>query len=106
VEKTTETYNTTIAQSTELEKFSLWTDFGLLIKFRLSMLVVITSIGAFYISSGLSMSIVQLVILGLGGFLITAASNIINQVLEKDFDAMMNRTNRRPLVRSDAHVDR
>jgi len=104
VEKTTETYNTTIAQSTELEKFSLWTDFGLLIKFRLSMLVVITSIGAFYISSGLSMSIVQLVILGLGGFLITAASNIINQVLEKDFDAMMNRTNRRPLVQKKLSV--
>ena len=100
MEKAPKTYHTTIAKSTDLESFNLWTDFALLVKFRLTMLVVITSIGAFYISSGLSMSIAQLVILGLGGFLITAASNIINQVLEKDFDALMKRTNRRPIVQN------
>ena len=81
-----------------IEPFSLFKDFGLLVKFRLSMLVVITSIGAFYISSGLQVTLSQVVILGLGGFLITAASNIINQVLEKDFDSLMDRTSNRPLV--------
>ena len=64
------------------------------------MLVVITSIGAFYISSGLDVTFLQVLILGLGGFLITAASNIINQVLEKDFDALMDRTANRPLVQN------
>lgn len=62
------------------------------------MLVVATSIGAFYLASGLSASIVQLAILAVGGFSITAASNIINQVLEKDFDALMDRTSDRPIV--------
>ena len=99
MENTPKTYHTaTIGESTDLQRFSFWTDFGLLVKFRLSMLVVITSLGAFYISSGLNMSLIQVIVLGLGGFLITAASNIINQVLEKDFDALMNRTNRRPIV--------
>lgn len=100
MEKAPKTYHTTIAKSTDLESFNYWTDFALLVKFRLTMLVVITSLGAFYISSGLSMSITQVVVLGFGGFLITAASNIINQVLEKDFDALMNRTNRRPIVQN------
>ena len=89
MEKAPKTYHTTIAKSTDLESFNLWTDFALLVKFRLSMLVVITSIGAFYISAGLQVTVTQLFVLGLGGFLITAASNIINQVLEKDFDKMM-----------------
>ena len=99
MENTPKTYHTaTIGESKDLQRFSFWTDFGLLVKFRLTMLVVITSLGAFYISSGLNMSLIQVIVLGLGGFLITAASNIINQVLEKDFDALMNRTNRRPIV--------
>jgi protoheme IX farnesyltransferase len=104
VKNTPETYQATASMPTGLESFSLWTDFALLVKFRLSMLVVITSIGAFYVSSGLKMSLLQLVTLGLGGFLITAASNIINQVLEKDFDALMNRTQRRPIVQNKLSV--
>ena len=83
-----------------VDSFNLLSDFGLLVKFRLSMLVVITSIGAFYISSGLDVTFLQVLTLGLGGFLITAASNIINQVLEKDFDALMDRTANRPLVQN------
>ena len=41
---------------------------------------------------------VYLFILGLGGFLVTAAANTLNQVLEKDFDAQMKRTADRPLA--------
>ena len=35
--------------------------------------------------------------LGLGGFLVTGAANALNQVLEKDYDALMERTKNRPI---------
>ena len=34
----------------------------------------------------------------LGGFLVTASSNAINQILERNFDALMDRTANRPLA--------
>ena len=37
-------------------------------------------------------------LLVLGGFLITGAANALNQVLEKEFDKLMNRTMNRPLA--------
>lgn len=40
----------------------------------------------------------NLVLLSLGGFLVTGAANALNQVLEKDFDKMMKRTSNRPLA--------
>lgn len=39
----------------------------------------------------------EVIYLSLGGFLVTGASNTINQILEKDLDAKMNRTKERPL---------
>lgn len=39
----------------------------------------------------------ELICLSLGGFLVTGASNGINQILERDLDAKMKRTNGRPL---------
>lgn len=39
----------------------------------------------------------ELICLSLGGFLVTGASNGINQILERELDAKMNRTNARPL---------
>ena len=35
--------------------------------------------------------------LALGGFLVTGASNAINQIIEKDIDKLMDRTKDRPL---------
>jgi len=39
-----------------------------------------------------------IIVLGLGGFLVTAAANTLNQVLERDFDKLMKRTENRPLA--------
>ncbi len=38
------------------------------------------------------------IILFLGGFMTTGAANILNQVLERDFDVLMHRTQMRPLA--------
>ena len=72
-------------------------DFKLLVKLRLNLLVVFTSGIGYAIASGSSFSWFNLLILCLGGFLITGAANALNQVLEKDYDKMMPRTQNRPL---------
>jgi protoheme IX farnesyltransferase len=65
-------------------------------KFRLSFLVVISALsGYLFVGGGNAAIIVKLL---LGGFLITAASNGVNQLLEMKQDALMNRTKNRPLV--------
>ena len=61
------------------------------------MLVVFSSGVAFMIAEKGSIDWNYFWVLMLGGFLTTAASNAINQVIEKDYDALMNRTQNRPL---------
>ena len=73
-------------------------DFQLLVKLRLSLTVVFSSVMAFLIASSESIEWQHIFILGLGGFLVTGAANILNEVLEKDFDKLMKRTADRPLA--------
>lgn len=61
-------------------------------------MVVMTSVLAYVIASGFSVSFVQAFFLGLGGFLVAGASNVLNEVLEKDYDKLMDRTKNRPLA--------
>ena len=75
----------------------IW-EFYLLVKFRLSMMVVISSVLAYLIVAGASFSWTILILLFVGGFCVTAAANGINQVLEKEYDAIMERTKMRPLA--------
>ncbi len=68
-----------------------------LTKFRLSLTVVISSVLAYLVSSKIGFSLSNLSLLFTGGLAITGAANGINQVLEKEFDSMMERTKNRPL---------
>ncbi|MDB5274779.1 MAG: cyoE [Chitinophagaceae bacterium] len=68
-----------------------------LLKMRLTLLVCFSA--AFgYLLTGHAWYNVQFLWLLLGGFMVTAASNIINQIWEKNSDALMKRTEQRPLV--------
>lgn len=78
-----------------IEKIS---DFGVLIKFKLSLTVVFSSIMSFLILGGASITAMGVLILFLAGMLVTGAANAINQVLEKDFDVLMERTKNRPVA--------
>lgn len=73
-------------------------DFELLVKFRLSSFVVFSSLVAFCIAAGSHFALIPFILLAAGGFLITFAANILNEVLEADFDRMMQRTANRPLA--------
>ena len=67
-----------------------------LTKFRLSFLVSFSAIVGFILASD-NFYIVDLIVLGISGYLVTAASVINNQILEKDLDSKMDRTKDRPL---------
>lgn len=72
-------------------------DLSLLIKFRLSFLVVISAVLT-YLFAAESVSFIKLSALIIGGFLVTGASNGLNQWLEKDLDKLMDRTKMRPIA--------
>ena len=67
-----------------------------LTKFRLSFLVSFSAIVGFILASD-NFYILDLIVLGISGYLVTAASVINNQILEKDLDSKMDRTKDRPL---------
>ena len=74
-------------------------DLGALVKFRLSATVVVSSLLAYLVAlGGTGFSWWALLILTLGGFLTTAAANVLNEILEKDYDRDMERTKDRPLA--------
>ncbi|MEM9918944.1 MAG: heme o synthase [Bacteroidota bacterium] len=73
-------------------------DYQLLTKFRLSSLVVFSSVMAYLIAAGGTAAWLPLILLACGGWLVTAAANTLNQVLERDFDRLMKRTEDRPLA--------
>ena len=73
-------------------------DYKVLVKFKLNMLVVFSAIMAYLICAQGAVSWVSISVLALGGFLVTGASNALNQVLEKQHDLLMNRTKDRPVA--------
>jgi protoheme IX farnesyltransferase len=67
-----------------------------LVKFRLSFLVSFSCAFGFVLASP-RIDWNTLLMLFLGGFLMSGASGTINQILEKDFDRLMSRTHTRPI---------
>src|SRR5258706_13296719 len=75
-------------------------DFYELTKPRMNFLVVITTMVGFYMASARIGSISWLLMLHtlLGTALTAASASILNQLIERRFDALMPRTRCRPLV--------
>ena len=73
-------------------------DFGLLVKFKLTLLVLFSAVMSYAIVAAGHASWSAMLMLTLGGFFVTGAANALNQVLERDFDRMMPRTANRPVA--------
>ncbi|MEP7264423.1 MAG: heme o synthase [Bacteroidota bacterium] len=71
-------------------------DYVQLTKFKLAMLVVFSAAMGFMSAPG-AVNWQQLLVLTIGGFLVTGGSNGLNQVMERDLDKKMDRTRMRPL---------
>ena len=71
-------------------------DLSQLTKFRLSVSVVISSVAGYFLATD-KVDYVTLFLLVVGGYCTVGASNVFNQVFEKDLDKLMIRTQKRPL---------
>ena len=76
---------------------SLIKDFAEITKVRLSVSVVISSIAGYLLGAD-TISISVLLLLAIGGYCMVGASNVFNQVIEKDLDGLMLRTKERPVA--------
>jgi heme o synthase len=80
---------------------TLVADYGTLVKPRVSLMVIITAAGGFYMASlrsGISPFHIGLVQALLGIALVTAGSSVLNQALERRTDGLMPRTASRPMA--------
>ena len=94
--------NTSINKSTSFGLASKVKDYFQLIKFTLSFMVVFSTVVSFLIAPNeeiyVRSKLISVLLLFAAGMLITGAANAINQVLEKNSDALMKRTAKRPVA--------
>ncbi|WP_188461006.1 heme o synthase [Bizionia arctica] len=77
-------------------KHSVISDFKEITKVRLSVSVVFSSLAG-YLLGVETVDYTTLILLAFGGFFMVGASNAFNQIIEKDLDALMDRTKDRPI---------
>jgi len=85
--------NKVIAENTTA---TLTSDFKEITKMRLAVSVVFSSVAGYFLGAEV-VDFVTVLLLAVGGYLMVGASNAFNQVIEKDLDALMNRTKNRPI---------
>ena len=85
-----------MSDTLKLKQRSLFSEILILTKHKLSLSVVFSSVASYLIAFEV-FSIYTLFLLILGGFFVVGASNGFNQIIERNRDALMIRTKRRPL---------
>ncbi len=90
--------NKTISNSTSFALASKVKDYFQLIKFTLSFMVVFSTVVSYLLAPNVRFDLLQVLLLFLAGMLVTGSANTINQALEKDTDALMKRTAKRPVA--------
>lgn len=94
--------NKTIASSSSFALATKVKDYFQLIKFTLSFMVVFSCVVCFLIAPNemyfVRSRVFSVLLLFVAGMLVTGSANAINQILERDTDAMMQRTASRPVA--------
>ena len=89
-----------MSTNTQLQvKKSVYKDFVEITKARLSISVVISTLAGYLLGFNEEQPFQWsvLIMLVLGGYCMVGASNVFNQIIEKELDALMDRTKNRPL---------
>lgn len=81
---------------TSIPKASIISDFKEITKIRLSVSVVFSAIAG-YLLGAVVVDAYTLILLAFGGYFMVGASNAYNQIIERDLDALMDRTKNRPV---------
>ena len=71
-------------------------DFKEITKARLAVSVVFSSIAGYFLGA-VEINFSAVLLLAFGGYCMVGASNAYNQIIEKDLDALMDRTKNRPI---------
>lgn len=74
----------------------IFSDFREITKAKLAISVVFSSIAGYFLGA-YEVEITSILLLTFGGYCMVGASNAYNQIIEKDLDALMNRTKNRPI---------
>ncbi|MCC6288885.1 MAG: protoheme IX farnesyltransferase [Chitinophagaceae bacterium] len=80
-------------------------DYMLLIKFTLSFTVVFSCVLSYLMAPNITFNLLSVLLLLIGGMLITGSANAINQIAERDTDALMKRTAKRPVANGKMSVN-
>ena len=72
-------------------------DYSQLLKPNLSFMVVFSSVIGYLLAPGIPFQLDKIILLFTGGILVTGGANTINQILEREGDALMTRTMYRPI---------
>jgi protoheme IX farnesyltransferase len=87
---------TTVITNNTTSMQSIFSDFKQLTKVGLSLSVVFSSVAGYLLAIDI-VNYFTLFLLAIGGFFMVGASNAFNQIIEKDTDIIMKRTQNRPL---------
>jgi heme o synthase len=87
------------AQDNAFSLKTLFADFTAITKARLAVSVVFSSVAGYLlgVSEENAFSWATFIMLTIGGYCMVGASNVFNQIIEKDLDALMDRTKNRPV---------
>ena len=89
----------TVKQPSSLKFAGKLQDYKLLIKFNLSFMVVFSALISYLLAPKVKeYDWAAMGLFFLGGLLVTGSANTINQIVEKDTDALMKRTANRPVA--------
>ncbi|MDO6761033.1 heme o synthase [Tamlana sp. 2_MG-2023] len=82
--------------NTAIKEPTVISDFKEITKMRLSLSVVFSSLAGYLLGVDV-IDLKVLTLLAFGGYFMVGASNAFNQIIEKDLDALMDRTKNRPI---------
>ncbi len=94
-----------MSDTLNIKQVSLFSQILILIKYRLSLSVVLSSVCSYLIAFDI-FSLITFSLLVIGGFFVVGASNGFNQVIERRRDALMIRTSSRPVPSGEMTVNK
>ncbi len=99
--------NTKVMLSTANSSITVATivsNFKEITKMRLSLSVVFSSLAGYLLAAD-TVNFYTILLLAFGGYFMVGASNVYNQIIERDLDALMQRTKNRPIPTSRISVN-
>ena len=80
-----------MSETLNIKHKSLFSEILILIKYRLSFSVVLSSVASYLLAFEI-FSPLTFILLIIGGFLVVGSSNGFNQIIERERDSLMSRT--------------